>query len=409
MKNLKYILYLTVITSSLNCLADHPMGISFAEMIEQSKTIVIAEFLGPSNTSYNDSLNPFSYLGNYSLRVHKVLKGNIETTTIELSRAHGTIYLEKNKRFIAFINKENQFEWYGGIPTKDRGIRGDSLDNLENNMIMMAGFYDFNAYLVSPSTISYTNLVQYIENGYMTNKIEGKIHFFEPVTGKMEPSNMTIYISNYYSADSTSSVVTQDNIPLVDFRNASASIGSWDPVVYVEYETNLVRPFTLIGQLSSACNGNELTAMFWVEVPEELNKQELRRYLGDPSLGPPVYHIEIAVEDGPNYTLLRQASPPSSVLKEGAIHWSFSSSGDPTHEEEGHINWDNGTIMTINKYRNNGKERGYTREKLVRSLRIAPLEGTVTYPKTWKKEPNPKRFTMRLENTTFSKNPNYKN
>lgn len=377
---------LLVLTSVTH--AVEPLFIYLHEMMEQSKTIVVAEFLGNADGTTDTDWMPRSV----KLKVQEVLKGEVTENEITVDPAQGTIYLETGNTYLAFINAQNEFEWYG------HALNGG---NLKEDVLMLEGFYDYNAYLVSPGVVSYTNVVQYIAEEQMTGTVTGNIHFFNPRSRQMEPSDMSITVNYTYTARSgVISSVSQENIPLTDFETATAYLGSWDPVISVYYEENLVRPFKLEGELTGV-DGSDFTAIFWVEAPEELNENELRQYLQDPALGPPVYQIQIDSDNGETYLLERQSSPSSSVLHNGDKSWDFSSSDDPTNEHAGYIEWRNGMVMNVDPGKDG--EYGFTYEKLVRGLRMGSLTGTITYPNS----ETPVAFEMKLLETTFSDNPNF--
>ena len=374
-----------------------PMYIDFFDMMEQSKTIVIGEFLGPKN-QVEDSLK-WSYPGPYLIKVNSRLKGTA-SDTIEVGRAHGTVYLPESQEFICFINQENEFEWYGGqINEEGRIIQ---LSEEDNPVVQIEGFYDFNAYLVGPAVFTLKQLKYCIKHGQIQMTIHGKIHFYDPVTNDMEPSDMEL-TTDIFMAKDTSYTETHDyNFPETELVGAKSRIGSWDPVHYVSFEENLVRPFTLEGEIMYAREDGSMEAMYWVEAPEELSEAEFKDYLSDEINGPPLYIIEIKSEEGEKMTLERQASPPSSTLvcENGRI--SFSSSNDPDKHEGGYIEWDNGWKMKFDhKYASIMKE--YTRQRLVRTLRKTDVSGTLL-----RGDADSVAITLHLKETSFPVNPNYR-
>jgi hypothetical protein len=384
-----------VLIVSFSALSAEPMWITFSDMMKQSKTIVFCQFLGRADTS--NALNNDTYLGNYLLKVEEVFKGDVKEKIIGVGRAHGEVFLKNGRRYIAFINQNNEFEWYGEF------ISYGKKSLLDDGLIKIEGFYDYNAYLVGPSNISISNLKQYIKNDYFTNNVRGSIYFFDSDLKQMKRSDISLSVSYYYSADSTGYKVVDENMPKTELGPPSVRLGSWDNEIYINYEENLVRPLKIIGQLNSISFDTIMEAMFWVEAPEELDYKNFIKYVSDTSLGPPVYHIKIEDDQGEVYTLKRQASPPSSVMIVKDKEWHFSSSDDPTAENEGYINWSNGAVLTFFPYKDNGEERDYTREKLVRSLRISNLEGEIILENKEKR-----KVTISLEKTEFSENPNYK-
>src|SRR4051812_24903197 len=128
MKKQKNILLLLILLLSFNFLKGKGKSIDFSEMIRNCKLIAIVEFKGGNLKRTK-----------FDLVIETVLKGKTSKKEITVEKAEScTPHLTKGKRCIAFINSHNQFEWVG------------LSNDIENKLIFMEGFYDYNSYDVWP-------------------------------------------------------------------------------------------------------------------------------------------------------------------------------------------------------------------------------------------------------------------
>jgi hypothetical protein len=264
-------------------LADaHPMSINFDDMIAQSKRIVIAKYSG------NDT-NEFQF----RLRVESVLKGGATDSIITVGRAYGKPYVRENSRFIAFINEQGLWEWVG------------EGDDLENGMIEMRGFYDWNAYWVSPAGITMTQLKQYLKEKKFDGTMEGDLEFPDYSLGRSEKTNTHFTIAyTYYSHEKTAHKMTVTGLPLIDFK-AEPKVYIGGNTAYIEYEENMVRPLQFNGGVDSVYTGGKnFHVRFGVEEPRDLDSSQFYEYLDHPEYGLPSYELEFVLSDSTKYSFV---------------------------------------------------------------------------------------------------------
>jgi len=268
-----------------------PMFIYFHEMIQNSKLIVKGTYLGSNN---NDTVyNSFEYY----FQVDEVLKGNAQKEKLTFKRAHGAVFLEPGTEYVAFINQDNAFEWVG-IDKVGKKITPESV-------LFLQGFYDYNAYLVSPGVMSYSQLNEYIKTGSFKGSIYGDVHFFDTPEKRMKPSSINIEVKYSVTKDIINSEVLINGIELNNFTNKpSFSIPCWDDIFTVQYEPNMVRPLTLNGKLNNLHpSANRFRVTYWVTEPEELSYEEFLNYINNEANGPGTFVLELLVDNNKKYTI----------------------------------------------------------------------------------------------------------
>ncbi len=268
-----------------------PMFIYFHEMIQQSKIIVKGTYLGSDNEK--DPYQSFQYY----FQVEEVLKGKAEMGKMTFARAHGVAYLETGKEYVAFINENNGFEWVG-INKEGKNITPESL-------LFIEGFYDWNAYLVSPAVMTYAQLCDYIKTARFSGTVEGDVHFFDVKEQKMKASDIHIEIKYTMIKDKMTSNIFINGILFKDFtKKPTFDLPCWDDIVTVEYESNLVRPLTFNGKLNTLHkSSNKLRASFWVHEPEELSYDEFIDYVGNEAHGPGYFDLELTLGNKKSYII----------------------------------------------------------------------------------------------------------
>jgi hypothetical protein len=268
-----------------------PMYIQLNEMIKRTSCIAIGTFLGFNGKSVEES-SVFYFKVDEYLKFGQ-LKTKFKTDTLELSRAHGGVYLAPGTKCVAFVNENGGFEWYG--TTKNETISDQSVLYLE-------GFYDWNAYIVSPCMLSVTQLKDYLKDGSYTGSAYGDVHFFSNTTKQMEQSPIQIEISYTYTDDGDAHIyedrdltytVSVNGIELSDFTNKARFGLPWHyKEILIEYRSN--RLLQIKGQIKDLHPGaNRWHCYFWVETPEELTYDEFAEFMKDPHKGHPYYELEL--------------------------------------------------------------------------------------------------------------------
>lgn len=302
-----------------------PMLISFAEMMDQTQQIYLAQYLGPVHPAADLDLS-------YYLEVRKVIYGNSDHANqkVTVGRAHGSVKYDLNTGdwCIAFINKNGNFEWVGTV--------GEGKD-LEKDLLYIRGFYDYNAYMVTPSAVDLGQIQEYIQDQKFTGKAEGYLHFFSKTTKQLEASKIHFSMDYQYPYEEGKSNFKAVGLDIVDFPK-TPQVGMGGKIVY---EPNLVRPLVIEGDVIAWNSKTKTkTYRYWVEEPEELLEEYFYQYLETPAFGPAYYKIKIETDQGENYTFVyheeggRIGYLESFGVKGKLKCWSLQ---EPNKEEKGEI------------------------------------------------------------------------
>lgn len=393
MKSLKITLLACLLIPFGKLLSAEPMFIYFHEMINQSKLIVKGTYLG---SDHNDPYNSFQCY----FMVEDVLKGKAEKEKMTFNRANGAIYLEPGTEYIAFINENNGFEWVG-IDKMGKKITEESL-------LFLQGFYDYNAYLVSPGVISYKQLKDYLVNSSYTGIVYGDVHFFDMKEQNMKPSNIHIEVKYTVIKDKITSEVFLNGIALNDFiKKPLFGIPCWDDIVTVEYESNLVRPLTFQGKLNDLHpSAYKWRATFWVHEPEELSYEELLQYIGNEAHGPGYFDLEMQLENQKNYIirLNEETGRTGRLLNYEGKNLSISSLSTAPQREIVFGYPDNLYKLVLDSCKVAEKEFEYAEDDLVFELKHGSVKGNFIDLKT-NKTIGP--CVLTYKKTGFTKNLNY--
>jgi hypothetical protein len=291
MQALRMYFMLIGLYASMFALQAKPMHIYFHEMMAQSETIVGGIYLGHNGTTPYES-NQFYFV------VQKVYKGAVNNDTLELGLAHGAVHLKPGTTCIAFINGNNEFEWVGNLYNTQKIT--------DNSILQVEGFYDWNAYLVSPSMISVGQLTNYIKTQTFSGNISGDVQFFSNDEKTMKDSPINISVDYHYKNGNMNSQVKINGLPLNDFKNkANLSLPVWNEYLSIEYESNLYRPLEFKGKIMQLhTNDSSWRAVFWLHEPEELTYGEFVDFIKNVGYGHPYYELNIELTNQKAYTII---------------------------------------------------------------------------------------------------------
>lgn len=380
--------------------AAEPLHIYFHEMIGQCQSIAIVEFLG-----WEGSAKTAFDVMEYQLRCERLLWGKQPPTgTWTVGRAQGGVTLPKGTRCLAFINQQGEFEWVG-LPAHE----GKSL---ETDVLLLEGFYDYNAYLVSPGVITLAQLEEYLEKGSYSGTIHGALHFFSIATKQMDNSNIQFDIDYQYTKDKISSSVETIGYDWKTFTGKPAvSLPAWDTRLSLVFESNMVRPMYLAGDLLSVDADGSMQAFFWVTAPEELSYLEFLEYERNERHGPPSYLLTWQSESpkGKDLTIVfdEELGRIGYVQDFRGQRCEASST---SYSEPAELRFRYGTgelILSFDPSPISKKDLDYAPEKLIRMLKITPLQGSLRLEREGKTEQLGKGFLL-LKEMRFTRNANWR-
>ncbi|MDX2360228.1 MAG: hypothetical protein QNK23_05450 [Crocinitomicaceae bacterium] len=245
-------------------------SIDLSELIKESKLIVIAEYR---------SSNLMKTV--FHLKVESVLLGKIDNTTIKVkSPDNGTPYVRKNEKFIAFINKQNEFEWIGYIA------------DLENDMVYLSGFYDYNSYDVWPSSLTFPQLKSYIETKKYSGTIHTELKILSLETLEYEPTDIYFDLAYKYTDDMHCSI-TSTNFEAPGFPD-KPELSFWGNGFRITYDENNYHPLEFHGWTEeNDIENNTHNGPIYVYAPDDISQSEFEEYITNSRAGYIYYEVEI--------------------------------------------------------------------------------------------------------------------
>lgn len=261
--------------SLLVCAAMHakPIVISFEEVMAQSRSIVIGTYLGEYVAGKT-----------WHIEVDTVVKGAPKSGIISVNKAKGIPRLLPGTKVMAFINAQDQWEWYGESSDFRHGI------------IALQGFNDYNTYDVYPDAVSLVQLIEFMTTKQYSGVIEGNLRFWSFTRKTYEKSAVYFAVMyTYFGKDSTSTRYLAGGlqtglfpaVPKVYYNGSSVSL---------VYDERPERPLEIGGVMDSVkANGRDFIADFEVWAPAHLSRTQFTAYTGDINLGPLCYDLSILV------------------------------------------------------------------------------------------------------------------
>jgi hypothetical protein len=269
-----------------------PMYISLSELRDTAPNVVMATFRGvldPTSPIWGGTI--------FQLEITQVIKGNLQTGLLTVNRGSGAPDLKPGDQVIAFLTKDLEFSWVGERRHFQEDPQADFWD--------LRGFYDYNAYLVGPSTLTYPALRGYfLENKPLAYHYEGPLYFFNGETGKAEPSQQTF---SFQLQDGVPPIV-KTSIPLNDFAEKAPELrlsSGWGADLTATFHSSVTgrRMEVYAKVISMDAATGALGCMFWIPEPGVYTEKMLREWLADPKAYHPWYEMALTLENGEVWTI----------------------------------------------------------------------------------------------------------
>jgi hypothetical protein len=257
-----------------------PKFATFEQVIERSTTIVIAKFTGDV---------PDENKRTVKVAVVQALKGKLQAG-VQHFQFHDRPRLgEQGQEFIAFLDKDQVWTFIAA-PLNPK-------DKLAESLLCVEGFYDFNAYLITPGLITLDQLKTYLWDGSLVYRFRGEIYF--PERGKTEWKPRSLAIAGTY--DAVKAKATIQGLPNLkgfpEHPEISIQGRHYEHAFDICYARTSYRPLNLVGSVEGLNNKTgEMLVQFAVSAPELLTQGALEEYLADASLGPCYYTFRLACE-----------------------------------------------------------------------------------------------------------------
>jgi hypothetical protein len=155
-----------------------PMWTDLATVKKDATTIVIGTVV-PSQTDI-------------VFDVDKVIRGNAKTGKMTLKESpDGHVFVDTGVRVIAFVDGSGAFRWVGSR------IAGGTI---ENGVIQLSGFFDWNAHVVSPGIMTLAQLEKYLAGSALDQTFAATLSFMDS-RGNLARSSRTFTVHTDHTAN----------------------------------------------------------------------------------------------------------------------------------------------------------------------------------------------------------------
>jgi hypothetical protein len=251
-----------------------PRCTDFKDVIAQSATIAIVTLLDlPSRSPILAKSRSFMA----TLDVLKVLKGNLKPGTQKVRFAdypHGAA-----GEFVAFIDKAGIWK-FTAAPLNATSV--------ESDVLVISGFYDWNAHFVTPGFLTLAQLKTYLKDGSLLYTFRGHVWFPQPGKPSWKPSALRID-GTYNAVSNSAHVIGFDKLagfpaePKVHLTSFFPRKGA---CLDLEYSRRGDRPLEIMGNVEGVDQKSRaILARFAITSPDVLTKASLDDYLADSRRG----------------------------------------------------------------------------------------------------------------------------
>jgi hypothetical protein len=273
-----------------------PKSTTFPAVVESSPTIFVAH-LSPNPVPNGDELKQVA------LEVTEVLRGDLKPGRVFVS-FEDSPHVGKDGEFVAFLDKGLVWR-FAAVPTRDGAA-------VASSPLRIAGFYDFNAYFVSPSLLTLEQIKTYLKDGSLTYRFSGAVYF--PVKGEAGWKEGTVRLEGTFEPLKKTSKVKGLPGPKGLADQPEVTVGGWGAngitldytsgkrMLHVEGEVDELDPKT-----------GALTFRFAVTRPDFLTQKEFEGYVSDPTKGEATYRIKLE----PAPTKEDPKPKPLTLVREG--------------------------------------------------------------------------------------------
>jgi hypothetical protein len=249
------------------------MHTSFEDMMKRSATIAVAKLV--------DSPEPQN--PTCTLDFVQVLKGTLKPGKHKVSYDDYP-NLEKNEReFVVFLDEKMKWRF---VATPLDGTKP-----MNQNVLEVRGFYNWNAHFVTPGLVTIEQLQGYIKDRSLVYRFRGAIYF--PQAGKLEWKASSLAMTG--SFDAVGNKVDVKGLPKLEGFPVQPQVhvhgGRFDsPGVELEYSRSGNRPLMIASKVDRLdSETGEFVLRFFVIAPEVLTQNSFEDYLSDEKRGP-CYH-----------------------------------------------------------------------------------------------------------------------
>lgn len=263
-----------------------PMLTPLKKALAQTKTIVIARYIGPVGGG-----KPFKAKALW-IDVEKVIYGKAKTGRLRVGRGDGMPSVRNGARVVALIDARGAWR-YVARPAR-KGL------SLERGALRLSGFYDFNAHLVHPGVATLDGLRALIAGKAMPIRVSGELLVLQKGKAKPVPSGITLHVDGSWDAKRGYRMKVRGMPKETKGLPApKVYLSSWDGQLELRYRSSWPRPLQIKGDLSTVDpKTKRLRATFRVVMPDLVTKPLLLRYLKSAKAAYLLWRYRLHLADG---------------------------------------------------------------------------------------------------------------
>jgi hypothetical protein len=254
-----------------------PKATTFEKLIENSATIAVVKFAGD---------DPDPKKGAVDLQFLEILRGDFKPGKHRISFEDLPRFANKGKEFVVFLDKGKVWRFVA------HPLNGKKLDQ---DLLQLDGFYDYNAYFVSPALVTLDQLQKYLKNKKLVYRFRGEVFFPEAKQAAWKAGSLTIKgtydavteVAKVEGLPDLKGIVRQPKVYMFDARGER-------PRFDLEYSRQNHRLLTLMGKTDGVDpKTGDILVRFAVLAPEVLTQKAFEEYLADPKSSGPYYKFKL--------------------------------------------------------------------------------------------------------------------
>jgi hypothetical protein len=254
-----------------------PKSITFQDMMAQSAIVAVARRVAPAPQA---GAQPKEY----ALELLEVLKGDIQPGRLNVPFEDVPDVPRNVTEFIVFLDKD--FVWRFIATPLDKGGK------VTEGALHIRGFFDHNAYYVSPGFLTRKQLETYVKTGRLVYQFRGPLYF--PVKGEVAWRASPIEIEGSY--DPIKGTGTVEGLPpMKELGEAPKfTIGPWEEAGIGLRFSGPKRSLELQSDLVSVDRNTHTMNLKWfAKAPDFLTQKDFETYLGDTALVDSYYRVTL--------------------------------------------------------------------------------------------------------------------
>jgi hypothetical protein len=219
------------------------------------------------------------------LEVTHVLKGGLKPGKHDISFEDQPHIGAKGAEVVAFLDKDLVWRFVASQLNEENKV--------DQGVLQISGFYDSNAYFVTPGLITLDQLKIYLKEGSLSYRFRGEVYFPEPGKTGWKPGSLVLsgtydVINNKASVNGLPNLKGFPAQPKVYIHSLD------DSNLDLTYAPFLNRPLKLVGKVRGVDRKTgEMKVRFAVAAPEVMTQKTFEEYLDDPDKRTSYYRFKL--------------------------------------------------------------------------------------------------------------------